>query len=429
MNFIIIYISEDFINKNFLEESFNYMKVYLNYFNLIELIDIIKNYEYIIYLNDETNYDFSNLIIDIEKSKEVIIRDASIEQILFYNLDYNNIDKKIIDNDINYIINEITILENKEKYKKTNINYNHYVDNNFNRLFVPSIISTKKLLKYNDILKNQKYYEFNFLKNGINRHIINQDINYEIIEKIEYKNNINDDLTIVTGFLKLNEKKIQKYEYQKYEYLEECIKTLKININMVIFISDELYDFIYEKRKEFNLLEKTKIIKIDIEKNMYFYNNLEKIEENVKKNHNIYKNAKKILSVVSRYNYLKYTIENNYFNSKYIAWLDFSAGHIVDIPNNIIFNDNFNNQIKIAWIARIKNNKFVYNYKFLAGGFFIGKCDIILELIKCHHTQFELLMNLGFTINDDKLLFFIYEKYPYLFKTFLSDYKHILLKL
>ena len=51
------------------------------------------------------------------------------------------------------------------------------------------------------------------------------------------------------------------------------------------------------------------------------------------------------------------------------------------------------------------------------------------ELIKKHNYYFEKLSKYGFTINDDKLLFFIFESNPHLFKTYFTVYTDILNKI
>lgn len=431
MKIILIYISSSFTNKPFIE---NYLKdidkIYLDHFDLNELKKVIYNYEYIIYLDDNTNYNFNNLLDDINNLKKIVNENNDINQVLFYNYEYSTIDEKILNYDKTYIYNEIMIFNEKKIKTDSNIDYKNYVNLNFNKFFLPSLIKTSLLLNYEEILINNPHHELKFInKNNLNRCILNKNkfINFKNSESKIIKN-INNDLTIVTGFIKLNEKKIQKYSFQKYEYLDSCNDTLKLNINMVIYVTEDIYDFVYKKRKEFNLLNKTKIIKINIKDFMYFYDKLNIIEENVKKNHRNYSSAKKILSVVSRYNYLKDTIKHNYFNSKYFAWLDFSAGHIVKIPNEIIFNDNFGQKIKIGWIGRYKKENFKYNNKVFAGGFFIGNKYAMSELINFHNKYFKILMDYGYTINDDKLLFFIFESNPFLFKTYFTDYSNILLK-
>lgn len=438
-NTLIIYISLEWINKKYIEDNFEHIKkIYLEKFDLDVLKKTLSEFEYMIYLNDDTNYSYDNLSNDVSNGLNVLVNDCQIHQLLFNDYICVDIDDKIINYDKNYIENEITIFSDeymnskncsiKSNLTKSNINYIDYVKSNFPRLFIPSIIKTSIFVNYYDKLINEPHYELNFLKKvNLKKFTLRVEPNI-IFNEIKLIENINDDLTIVTGFIKLDEKKIQKYERQKYEYLETCDPTLKLNINMVIYVSSELENHVYEKRKEFGLIDKTKIIVVELNKHMYFYNKLDIVANNVKKNHHNYSSAKKILTVMSRYNYLKDTIEKNYFDSKYFAWLDFGASHIVNIPDNIIFNDNFDNKIKIGWISRFDKSQFVYNHKVLSGGFFIGKSDAIKELIKLHNKYFEIVMNYGFTINDDKLLFFIFENNPFMFKTYFTDYKSILTK-
>ena len=53
----------------------------------------------------------------------------------------------------------------------------------------------------------------------------------------------------------------------------------------------------------------------------------------------------------------------------------------------------------------------------------------MLELIKLHDIEFQNLMKLGYCINDDKMVFLIFEKYPQLFDMYVSGYKCLLTKI
>ena len=53
----------------------------------------------------------------------------------------------------------------------------------------------------------------------------------------------------------------------------------------------------------------------------------------------------------------------------------------------------------------------------------------MMELIKIHHSEFVKLMEMGYTINDDKLLYIIMEKNPYLFETYFSYYNNLFIRL
>lgn len=72
---------------------------------------------------------------------------------------------------------------------------------------------------------------------------------------------------------------------------------------------------------------------------------------------------------------------------------------------------------------------FKYNYKCCGGGVFVGHKYMMTELIRIHHEEFVRLMDAGYCINDDKLLFIIFEKYPRLFDMYVTGYKNLLTKL
>jgi hypothetical protein len=198
---------------------------------------------------------------------------------------------------------------------------------------------------------------------------------------------------------------------------------------MVIYCSEDLLEDVAKIREEIGLIDKTKIIKITLENNLYMAHRLDKIRENVAKNYPPYDIPEYILAVNSRYGYLQNAIENNYFQTDYFAWVDFSASHIVNIPPNQTIQPKSYDKVRIGWIARYSNNQFVYNHYCLGGGIFTGHKEIMMELIKLHHSEFVKLTDMGYNINDDKLLFMIMEQYPYLFDTYYSDYKNLFVKL
>ena len=239
------------------------------------------------------------------------------------------------------------------------------------------------------------------------------------------------NLTIVTGYLNIKIKRPAKSNTinQTYDYIEKSRGTLQIPQYMVIYCSEELIDDVHKIREEAGLLNKTKIIKITLEDNLYMADKLDKIRENVAKNIPPYDIPEYILAVNSRYDYIQNAIENNYFNTDYFAWVDFSASHIVNIPPNKIIEPKSHDKVRIGWIARHSNNQFVYNHHCLGGGIFSGHKEIMMELIKLHHSEFVKLTEMGYNINDDKLLFIIMEQNPYLFDTFFSDYKNLFIRL
>jgi hypothetical protein len=238
-------------------------------------------------------------------------------------------------------------------------------------------------------------------------------------------------LTIVTGYLNIKIKRPAKSntENQTYDYIDKSRGTLQIPQFMVIYCSEDIIEDVSKIRDEYGLLDKTKIIKITLEKDLYMIDKLEKIRENVSKNNPPYNIPEYILAVNSRYGYIQNAIENNYFQTDYFAWIDFSASHIVDIPPNKIIEPKSHDKVRIGWIARYTDNQIVYNHYFLGGGIFAGHKEIMKELIKIHHIEFVKLTEMGYNINDDRLLYIIMEQNPYLFDTYFSYYNNLFIRL
>lgn len=437
---------------------FNNQKLEINYyddnlhFDFENIRNIISEYEYFIYLDDNTKYVNMNLSNLIDKSFEIFDTNTDINQIIFTennrsDHDYNNISNYEIFNRITQS-NKIFI-NNKNPYIKVNynkINYRNLINCNSNKTdnlnihfskynfqLVASIINTNLFL-----LDNIKLFTYNlhFIDNNDNNEnntntnipIVTNKIMLNSNKTNNNKINNNDDITIITAFLDLKIKRPAKRVTQEYDYIEKAKGTLSLKHNMVIYVSENLIKYVKEFRKNIGLEEKTKIIEISIENNLYMYNQLDKIKENVKKNISPYDIAEYVLSVNSRYGYMKDAIENNYFSSNFYAWVDFSAGHIVHIPEKFKITYSGIEKIRIAWISRLNKAKddFVFNHYCLGGGIFMGHKDIMLELIKIHDIEFRKLADLGYCINDDKLLFTIFEKYPYLFDTYHCGYKSLL---
>jgi hypothetical protein len=303
---------------------------------------------------------------------------------------------------------------------------------------IPSIISTLKLRA--------------ILSNGINLstsdHFINvfarelepfdvAYMNFKIQTKphtLIVQNNNGENTTIVTGFLNMNINRAPKNGKQKYDYIDKSTQTLSMNQNMVIFVSEELINHVISIRESLKLMDKTKIITVS-EQDMFMYEHREKIFASIEKNIPPYNNQYLLMLVNSRYDYMLKAIEENYFKTDYFAWVDFSAGHIVEFPNKALnvqhcFEYSIADKIRIAWIARFNRDKtFGYNHLVMGGGIWIGHKDTLKEFIRLHNIEFRRLLDLGFVINDDRLIFFIFEKYPQLFDTYFSSYGLLLKKL
>lgn len=399
------------------------------YFDFNNIKNIIQQYDFIVLLDENILFDQKKIIESIEfmiqnNYDQLLMNNSQPTSLEIMEYDYY---KRIIKS--NRIFKNLTKEDIKQK-----ISLNNYKP--FQCTLQSSIIQIKNFILSDFFLKRNPHIEnlywAKLLNNGFNVASIKQSFiltNNNSIKVIK-TNQSENNLTIITGYLNIKIKRPAKSNSinQTYDYIEKSRGTLQIPQHMVIYCSEELIDDVHKIREEVGLLNKTKIIKITLKDNLYMAEKLEIIRENVAKNNPPYDIPEYILAVNSRYGYIQNAIENNYFNTDYFAWVDFSASHIVNIPPNQMIKSPSHNKVRIGWIARHSNNQFVYNHHCLGGGIFSGHKEIMMELIKLHHKEFVKLMEMGYNINDDKLLFIIMEQNPYLFDTFFSDYKNLFIR-
>ena len=316
------------------------------------------------------------------------------------------------------------VLPNTDQFTDTLLRLPMYYELSENE--IDTIVNCFKIGKIHEIKwGDEKRREVPSIDNNITNEIVSGDEDRTSVPPA-----VPPPLTIVTGYLNIKIKRPAKSntENQTYDYIDKSRGTLQIPQFMVIYCSEDIIEYVSKIRDEYGLLDKTKIIKIILENDLYMIDKLEKIRENVSKNNPPYNIPEYILAVNSRYGYIQNAIENNYFQTDYFAWIDFSASHIVNIPPNKIIEPKSHDKVRIGWIARYTDNQFVYNHHCLGGGIFSGHKEIMIELIKLHHSEFVRLTEMGHNINDDKLLFIIMEQYPYLFDTYYSDYKNLFIR-
>ena len=428
------------------------------YFDMESIRDIICEYDYVTYIDNKFDiYDNLKKYIDI--SINILNENKYINQVIFGKIDNHVMhENKIIENNnvsfpigaSNFfkisndewrrfeLIKEIFNNKNNPYEKKkdySNVNYVEYATHMFKNItnfrLIPSLIRSSFVNATSEDchLKICPHYEYVYSINLEKKNFKSCYLNFDIKQKENKQENKNyENMTIVTGFLDLHINRKPKRPSQIYSYMDSSVYTLSIKQNMIIYVSEELVEHVTNVRKKLNLMNKTKIINVTIN-DLFMKDKSNKVFDNVKKNIVPYDNNYLLLLVNTRYNYLLDAINKNYFNTDYFAWIDFGAGHIVSIPQDINIGYTNKQKIRMAWIARFNKNQFKFNHLAMGGGVFIGHKEIMKEFIKLHNKEFELLLNSGYCINDDKLLFLLFEKYPYLFDTFFSGYEFLVKKI
>jgi len=418
-------------------------KQYDEYSEIDNINMLLKKYKYMIYID--------NTILITEKKNyisegiKIFNSDSTIKQVIFDKYDLEHVMKENIKipvyhkfdfNDpyrkfekINYIIaNKVNPFPKGETRDLNMVGYMNKNPENFYYFKLVFSMINLSYLPENFPLKHftieEKNYAIKFEELGFKSCYLETVINKNETQ-ISYDNNYDiNDVTIVTGFIDIKASVKKKY----YSYLECSIPTLSLPQNMVIFVHKDIEQHVIDIRSKLGLLDKTKIINITLE-DLYMYDQLDFIKENTAKNISPYNNPLYIMAVNSRYKYIEQCIEKNYFNTNYFAWIDFGISHVVQM-NNVELRHNNENTIRIAWICRPNKTRteFVYNHGAMGGGLFMGHKKTMKVLCKIHDIEFRKLMNIGHSVNDDKLLYLIFEQYPELFDTYYSSYDMMKLK-
>lgn len=406
--------------------------------NIIDILQLIGNNKNILYVSDEWIFTIKNNYII--NSNKILNTENNIGQIIFSDYSYSNFTKKKLAdhnitiptiipynfddphykfNMINFVVKQNHINPFTKIYNYTcnfTENINHIANNWPYFQLLPSIIKLTcfNTYNYNNLPTNfisQRYIVEQYYYNNFISCYVNTPLKYISCE-------CSDDVTIVTAYINTGRGQKKK----KYDYIEKSYPTLSIKQKMVIFVSEDLQEHVMEIRRKYNLLDNhTKIIVLTIS-DLYMYENINKVSSCSDKNIPPYDNPLYILSVNSRYKYVDQAIKNNYFNTKYFAWIDFGISHIVTIPDNFKISCYNNNKVRIGFAARHTGNRFTYNCLAMTGGLFSGNIHALKELIKIHDFEFQKLIDFGYCVNDDKLLFLIFCKYSVLFDYYFTSY-------
>ena len=214
---------------------------------------------------------------------------------------------------------------------------------------------------------------------------------------------IQDDITLVTGLFQIDTNR-HKFD----DYLKWINNLLQINKPIIFFIQSNITNIIKDKRPKI-YQSKT----IWIEKNfssLYSYKHyLKAFKETYIIDKAKYKHTVDLYTVWSeKINFLKESIENNYFKSKYFFWVDaglFQQEKMEKYINHwpsiekvkkdprVILNgireikkEELN---KLMSFDNITHDKFMNDFN-VAAGFFGGRFDYIIKFIKYYYEILEL---------------------------------------
>jgi len=208
---------------------------------------------------------------------------------------------------------------------------------------------------------------------------------------------------------------------------------------LIIFIENnekELYDYIYEIRKNFNLLELTYIYQIDL-KETYFYKDLSKLEE-LQKTYFIingdlsHETPMYIILNNNKFFFMEKTIELNPFNSSHFIWMDFGINHVAQNTEKIhewinLIPDKIKQMCINPYIENVDNKQmFQVIYHHTAGGLFSGSKENMLKYIELFKKKTEQIYNENWYQIDEAVMTMVQRDNPELFDLFYGDYQGII---
>lgn len=252
----------------------------------------------------------------------------------------------------------------------------------------------------------------------------------------------NKSLTLVTAYYDLGKYEQRPAEKTKENYLKWGEFLFKLDINIVFFISREISHYILNKRKKYNLLNKTLIICREFEQ-LPWSNQHPDIKtflhKNPIKNGNIKKDSSNYIALTWNKVYLVEEITKlNPFKSQYFGWIDFGI-YGISCKNISPINEKFliptaYNKIKILEInhtfpQEIKNIREYtssFGYK-IGGGLWIGSAPILYKFINLFKKQLYKLLSDEIVVHEETIMSIIYCQNYNMFDPYFGEYSDILL--
>ena len=241
--------------------------------------------------------------------------------------------------------------------------------------------------------------------------------------------------TLVMGFFDIGRSKWPSFQRSLEQYLQNGKRNMSLNESMVIFIEPKFLDFVKESRKKF--AKKTLVIPIRLE-DLPKYKLLPKIKQIMDsrqfkqgiKDPTVPEmwNPSYVLVMWSKTDLLHKAIKMNPFGSTHFAWLDFG---MPDFSQLNAFPTKFSPKVKFLCrtepqkedLDRVKMCKSQTNR--FAGGFFSGRYDYLLDLVKRFDHETNICLSLNVVDSDQTIFSNVYLQAKHIFELYTGDWGQI----
>jgi hypothetical protein len=240
------------------------------------------------------------------------------------------------------------------------------------------------------------------------------------------------DITICTVFFDLNKYENRIEWRSKNNYLKWGEFVLAIPLNIIFIVEHEMYLYVWKKRKDYNLLEKTLIITKSIDQ-LKYYGILDSVKSMIDTNPitNIVNGKDSALYYIltwSRYFIVKELININPFCTQKFGWIDFGIRHIFQKEPMVDFLELFsdiNDKIKILSIRPVLDEIYNTNNFRIACGLWTGSINYVNKMIDYFEVELEKLLEKKIAIHDEMLMANLFAKYNEIFIPYYGNYENI----
>jgi len=249
-------------------------------------------------------------------------------------------------------------------------------------------------------------------------------------------------ITLITTYYNLNKYETRPKDRTKKNYLDWGEFVLKLDINLVFFVDNDIHSYIIKKRKQYNLLKKTLVICREYDqltwsgKNPDIQKYIDEKKINYKKS---FKNGAAYYTLTWNKLYMvEEIISLNPFNTEYFGWIDFGIYRVVknDLPpklddNFFIPNDKKMHIMELEWTSDSEISdlqKFAGEIKFkIPAGFIVGHVTAFNKFISLFKKYLYQLLSQRIVVLEEIIFAIIYNQHEHLFTPFYGNYYHLLI--
>lgn len=271
----------------------------------------------------------------------------------------------------------------------------------------------------------------------------NTELDYVIIDDVIVEKDYSHPVTLVTSLYNINRSEIDGREWD--DYLTWFATTLKLKSPMVVYVEEDLVDFVNEHRGNLP----TKVIVMSLEQIPYYhlkdrmdavldseeYKNKISDQKRIECNSSLYN-----IIQYSKFKWIEYASDENFFDSKYFLWVDAGLSRFfydINLGQNypgseskkclLEITDNILIQVCLSYYPDLINSKHLDesyltdNRSFIMGGMFGASNSSIKVLVPLIENVLEKMLSNNIVNNEQIALGYLYKNHSELFAEFRND--------